>query len=154
MSFKDFIEKQKIFNVKDDRTFLYTELYKGPLKRDKVGYVYVYYAEKDQEIRDNGDIMFIKVGRSKHLPDRRIQYSMYLNKDTYIKITDFYSRFHKFLEKLIHKYFKQNRAYREELKDGRTEWFLITEKELLEGIKKIRLALIDLFGEFSEKDRP
>ena len=36
---------------------------------------------------------------------------------------------------------------RPDLKDGKTEWFMITYSELREGIMMIKRAMIELFGD-------
>jgi len=37
--------------------------------------------------------------------------------------------------------FKQSRVKRKDIHDGKTEWFLLTEKEVKEGCKKVRLGM-------------
>ena len=41
------------------------------------------------------------------------------------------------MEHLLHRMFKDARVRRKDIDDGKTEWFLLTEKEVREGCRKI-----------------
>ena len=50
-------------------------------------------------------------------------------------LVDFWpSKYHKYLEWIVHKYFRHSRVVRPELKDGGLEWFLTTAQELVDSI--------------------
>ena len=64
----------------------------------------------------------------------------------------FYSIFHEYTEWSLHKFFRKNRVVRPELEDGKTEWFLVSARELAVGIWKIRRAMSLLFGDVGLDD--
>ena len=41
---------------------------------------------------------------------------------------------------------------RKNISDGKTEWFLLTKKEVVDGCKKIRSAMQIVFGDYSEQE--
>jgi len=47
----------------------------------------------------------------------------------------------------MHKYFRKYRVVREDIEDGKTEWFLLTIEDLIRGTWKIRRAMEVLFGD-------
>lgn len=96
--------------------------------------------------------MPFKIGLTKNMPSRRIKHTANTNKETYIKIMDFFTKYHKFMEFIAHRYFKDARVWRKDISDGKTEWFLLTEKEVRDGMRKIRIAMQMAFGDFSDKE--
>ena len=89
----------------------------------------------------------IKIGRSKKHPKERIARQSSLNKEMYCNLLSFFSIFHEYTEWLVHKYFRKNRVVRPEIEDGKTEWFLVSARELAVGVWKIRQAMIYLYGD-------
>lgn len=45
------------------------------------------------------------------------------------------------MEFMAHRYFKEARIQRLDIKDGKTEWFLLKEQEVRDGLLKIRRAM-------------
>lgn len=48
--------------------------------------------------------------------------------------------------------FKEARVKRKNISDGKTEWFLLTKKEVVDGCKKIRSAMQIVYGDYSEQE--
>ena len=48
--------------------------------------------------------------------------------------------------------FKEAWVWRKDIEDGKTEWFLLTQKEALEGCKNIWRAMQIVYGDFSEQE--
>ena len=59
----------------------------------------------------------------------------------------YYTLFSDFFELMVHKMFEAQRVVKPELKDGKTEWFMVTLGELEVGIMKIKQAMIRLYGD-------
>ncbi len=51
------------------------------------------------------------------------------------------------MEWALHKFFRKNRVVRPELIDGKSEWFLVSARELAVGIWKVWKAMNILFGD-------
>lgn len=113
------------------------EFYKLPKENDFPGYVYVYYSNDDIEKKKNLEWMPFKIGRTKNEPERRIKDTAKWNSETYTKILDFYSKYHCFMEWILHNMFQNARIIRKGIDDGKTEWFLLTEREVRDGAWKI-----------------
>lgn len=56
------------------------------------------------------------------------------------------------MEYILHRMFKDARVKRKTISDGKTEWFLLTRKEVTEGCRKIRNAMQIVFGDYSEQE--
>ena len=52
------------------------------------------------------------------------------------------------MEFILHRMFKDARVMRKDINDGKTEWFLLTEREVKEGCRKVHLAMIDLWDDY------
>lgn len=129
-----------------------TEFFLGPKVNDFDGFIYVYYSNEDMEKADNGERFKLKIGRTKHEPSWRITTSARSNTETYIKILDYFSKYHCFMEYILHRMFKEARVRRKNISDGKTEWFLLTKKEVTEGCRKVRSAMQIVFGDYSEQE--
>ena len=51
------------------------------------------------------------------------------------------SKLYKYFEYIAHRYFQQYRVTKGDSIDGKTEWFLVGTKQLMEGILKLRQGL-------------
>jgi ribosomal protein L2 len=91
--------------------------------------------------------MPFKIGRTKNAPERRIKETGRTNKETYVKIVDYFSKYHHFMERILHNYFRNARITRLGIQDGKTEWFLLTEREVTDGARKIKIALQMICGD-------
>lgn len=56
------------------------------------------------------------------------------------------------MEWILHRMFKEGRVKWKDIKDGKTEWFILTPKEVKEGCWKIRLAMQTVFGDYNEQE--
>ena len=55
------------------------------------------------------------------------------------------SKYHMYMEWLLHKFFIHSRVMRTEIEDGKTEWFLVDAEELVLGVWKLCRALNIVF---------
>lgn len=62
-------------------------------------------------------------------------------------MTTFATNFSVYFEFMIHLYFDSQRVVRPDLKDGKTEWFLVTIEELSDIIEKLKLFMVRQFGD-------
>ena len=79
-----------------------TEFFLGPKINDFDGFIYVYYSNEDRDKAENGERIKLKIGRTKHEPSRRINTSAKSNTETYNKILDYFSKYHCFMEYILH----------------------------------------------------
>jgi len=119
-----------------------------PRHYDCPGWIYVYYRKLEEDLVKQGKqshILLYKVGRTKNLPHKRVQMQADKNKEIYKIRETFGSLYCMYLEFMIHLYFDKQRVVRPDLKDGKTEWFLVCFEQLRDAITKIKLFLIRQF---------
>ncbi len=100
---------------------------------------------------NQGEAINFKIGRTKNAPHRRINTSSRTNAESYTKIVDYFSKHHHFMEWITHRYFWNRRVWWRDIHDGKTEWFVLTRKEALDGLRKINLAMQIVYGDLGEK---
>ncbi|CDW84297.1 UNKNOWN [Stylonychia lemnae] len=151
MSYEEFQKQQnfaEIFNLNDQKDVRFIQkwlLNYKPRWNDLDGWIYVYYRQADEIlIKQNklSHLILFKVGRTKNLPQKRVQFQADKNKEVYKIRETFASRYSNHLEFLIHLYFHEHRVVRPDMIDGKTEWFLVTYNELRDAILKIKLFMI------------
>ena len=139
------------FSTEYDQNWLKRCLRKPISKLDKDGYVYVYYRAEEQEKKKANKTMAFKIGRSIDAP-KRISHSSKKNNEKYntaiIEKTSYYKHF----EGIIHDYLKEGRIIRNEIKDGKTEWFFTKFSDIEEVIKKCIVYLRVCHGDKGDRD--
>ena len=108
----------------------------------------MYYRKADEDrLRTNklSHLILYKCGRTKNLPESRVLIQEKQNGEVYKIRESFASKYSIYLEFMIHLYFDANRVVRPDLKDGKTEWFLVTFAELRDVIIKIKLFMVRMF---------
>ena len=88
-----------------------------------------------------------KVGCTKNKPKDRVKDQEVANKESYVIVEQYHSKFYKFLEYLAHQLFESRRVEKTDSKDGKTEWFLIDIEELRKGMQKICMALYHMHND-------
>jgi hypothetical protein len=74
-------------------------------------------------------------------PLTRVRQQEKANNEKYSVLKLYKTRYFKYLEMIAHRYFKETRVTKEDSNDGKTEWFLVTERELIESMDKMAKAL-------------
>ena len=59
----------------------------------------------------------------------------------------FKTSFHKYFEYACHRMYQDRRVVKMDSEDGKTEWFLVEQTQLLHGIDKIRKALYYMYDD-------
>ena len=109
-------------------------------KTDYPGYLYVYCMDDHLKLKKSqklSHIILFKIGQTKSIPKRRVNIQSNSNKEQYTICRTWYTKYIKYFEWVVHKYFRHNRVLRPDLKDGKTEWFLVTYNEIVDGVDKI-----------------
>ena len=110
------------FPTEYDKEWLKRCLRKPISESDCEGFVYVYYKQADKDKKKEDKTMAFKIGRSVNAP-KRINHSSKENGEVYETARIDKSKFYKHFEAIIHDYFRDDRVIRDEIKDGKTEWF-------------------------------
>lgn len=135
MSYEKFVQSESLsgifnLNMKHERNFIKNCLLKyKPRDNDHEGWLYVYYPKIDDDLfkqKKLSHLILFKVGRTKNTPEQRVSIQSNKNNEVYIIKETFRSKFHCYLEFAVHWMFGANRVVRPDLKDGKTEWFLMT----------------------------
>jgi hypothetical protein len=92
--------------------------------------------------------MAFKIGRSVNAP-KRINHSSKENGEKYNTAQIEKSLFYKHFEAIIHDYFWDKRIIRNEIKDGKTEWFFLKFKDIEKILRKCLVYL-----KVVHKDKP
>lgn len=123
-----------------------------PFENDEVGWVYVYFMDKHKKIREDGEEMLLKIGLTKHEPHRRVTNTAKTNNCSYTIIKTYKTKYMKFMEWTAHKYFRNRRVVLKKLQDGKTEWFFVKERDVVNALNRIKLAMLNVFGDENEKN--
>jgi len=107
---------------------------------DWTGYIYVYHVAGDSDKKKNNKIMAFKIGRSVNAP-KRIGHCEKENNEKYNTALIEKSEYYKHYEAIIHDYFWQERIIRDEIKDGKTEWFYKKYSDIERVIRKWKIYL-------------
>jgi hypothetical protein len=87
-------------------------------------------------------------------PSRRVFEQEARNSDgQYLLKQTFATKYSIYLEFVVHTYFERQRVVRPDLKDGKTEWFLVSFPEVLSTIERIKLFMVRAFDDCGA-DRP
>lgn len=125
-------------------------MYKPRYNTDKLGWVYVFARSDDlQKLKDNklSHVVLFKVGRTKLDPKKRVNDQSKANNEKYTIVATYPSLYHCYMEYNAHRLFQNNRVVRPDLKDGKTEWFLLPQNKITEGLDKIAKAMFYLFDD-------
>ncbi|CAI2374954.1 unnamed protein product [Moneuplotes crassus] len=128
------------FPTEYDKNWLKRCLSKKISDHDRRGYVYVYYRYEDQKKKTNDKVMAFKIGRSVDAPTR-IKTSSRKNGETYTTAITEVTNYYKHFETIIHDYLEEGRIIRNEIKDGKTEWFYLKFSKIQKAMKKCRVYL-------------
>lgn len=100
--------------------------------------MYIYYCDtpNDKKLAKEDKVMPIKIGRAKDAP-KRISHTASTNGERYITHQIEFSHFYKHFETIVHMFFTEERIVRENIKDGKTEWFYL---KLSQAVGAVRIA--------------
>ena len=136
--------KDKIFSLSFqsdyDKEWLKRWLARPISECDCFGYVYVYYVQDNQTKKVEDKVMPFKIGRSVDWP-KRISHSEKENNEKYNVAMIEPSQYYKHFEAIIHDYFRDERIIRDEITDGKTEWFYKKFSDIEKLIRKCKIYL-------------
>jgi T5orf172 domain len=109
---------------------------------DKPGWIYVYCREEDTTFAQTdikNCVLLHKIGRTSQSPLLRVKAQQSRNKEgNYCIKYSFHTQFMIFFEFLLHIYFHDSRIVRSNIKDGKTEWFLVSIAEVEDVVHSVQ----------------
>ena len=111
MTYEEFIKQNEktMWFSEADYPWVRDELFSHPKMKDSEGYVYAYYKSSDVYLIRDRKRLAIKIGLTKYQPSRRINHTAKTNGERYTTLLFEFTKYHKYLEFILHRYFKHAR---------------------------------------------